>query len=276
MLLQQANQRNQDAIRITNREQNARVISQNKQKMNLGLVEILYFGFFCFEPTIWPDKQPPATCQLPFTTLSILYTSMILVCMLPLRVYLNSKASQSPREVNKTYGIITFVHMLLCLGWIIYALVELTYSEPSCWSPFTWQYLNYYLILLIVLGPAMTLALALSLLILCLPCVAKQLISLWRDERARAEMGERVVQGLAQRTFNPQQFKAQKECAICLTEFTTEDRVTPLSCDIKHYFHSSCIEQWIKTNPNCPLCRVAINEKDLKSFNAQIDRLLEQ
>jgi hypothetical protein len=145
--------------------------------------------------------------------------------------------------------------------------VELKNSDSSCWDPFTWQYLNYYLILLIVLGPAMTLALAVTLILLCLPCIAKQLFVALRDEKARAEMGERVVQGLAQRTFNPEQFTAQKECAICLTDFTTEDKVTPLSCDIKHYFHTTCIEQWVVTNPNCPLCRKAINDKDLKVFN---------
>jgi hypothetical protein len=50
--------------------------------------------------------------------------------------------------------------------------------------------------------------------------------------------------------------------------------VTPLSCDVKHYFHTACIENWIKTKNECPLCRKAINPRDLKDFNKNLDSLL--
>jgi hypothetical protein len=99
--------------------------------------------------------------------------------------------------------------MLLCLGWLIFALIELKYSSKDCWDPFTWQYLNYYVILLLTLGPAMTLGLGVLLVICCLPCILQQVIAIFRDERSRREMGERVVNGLAKRTFNPEQFKSQ-------------------------------------------------------------------
>jgi hypothetical protein len=75
--------------------------------------------------------------------------------------------------------------MLLCLGWMTYALVELRVADDTCWDPFTVQYLNYYIILLITLGPAMTLGLGLVLFILCLPCIAKQLCNGMMDERVR-------------------------------------------------------------------------------------------
>ena len=166
--------------------------------------------------------------------------------------------------------------MFLCLGWLIFALSELKDSDKSCWEPFTWQYLNYYVILILVLGPALTLALGIVLLICCLPCILKELIKILKDERQRANLSERVINGLAKRTFNPKQFTSQKECAICLSEFTEQDQVTTLSCDIKHYFHSACIENWIKTNVSCPLCRTQINPSDLKAFNKNLDKLLER
>jgi hypothetical protein len=62
-----------------------------------------------------------------------------------------------------------------------------------------------------------------------------------RDERTREEMGDRVIKGLATREFNTEQFSSQKECAICLFEFEPGQPVTPLSCDVKHYFHTECI-----------------------------------
>jgi hypothetical protein len=174
----------------------------------IGIVELLYFGFFCFEPKIWPQNQPPSTCEIPFTAITAAYVAMIAIVMLPLRILLNRNKCSDPDRVSWQYASLTVLHMLLCLGWLIFALIELKYSSKDCWDPFTWQYLNYYVILLLTLGPAMTLGLGALLLICCLPCILQQVIAIFRDERSRREMGERVVNGLAKRTFNPEQFKS--------------------------------------------------------------------
>ena len=34
--------------------------------------------------------------------------------------------------------------------------------------------------------------------------------------------------------------------------------VTPLPCDVKHYFHTSCIENWLPYHNSCPLCKVDV------------------
>lgn len=38
-----------------NRQENAKIIEQNQNKLYLGIIEVIYFGFFCFEPRIWPN-----------------------------------------------------------------------------------------------------------------------------------------------------------------------------------------------------------------------------
>ncbi|XP_040987846.1 RING-H2 finger protein ATL67-like [Juglans microcarpa x Juglans regia] len=44
------------------------------------------------------------------------------------------------------------------------------------------------------------------------------------------------------------------ECAICLEEFIDGE-----SCRVfhacKHLFHSACIDNWLRLNPSCPICR---------------------
>ena len=107
---------------------------------------------------------------MPFTKITFVYVSLILFIMMPLRVYLNRSGDKEPNYVNRFYAIIVFVHMLLCLSWIIYACVEL-------------QYINYYALLLITMGPACTLGLAVILFTLCLPCLLSSLCKTMRDER---------------------------------------------------------------------------------------------
>ena len=49
---------------------------------------------------------------------------------------------------------------------------------------------------------------------------------------------------------------AYNECAICMEEFQEkEDFVTPLACDARHFYHSDCIEEWLQSKNECPLCK---------------------
>ena len=48
---------------------------------------------------------------------------------------------------------------------------------------------------------------------------------------------------------------AERECAVCLSQFEAGDRVRALPC--QHEFHSSCIDRWLlEMNCTCPCCRL--------------------
>ncbi|XP_076937989.1 RING-H2 finger protein ATL16-like [Bidens hawaiensis] len=53
-------------------------------------------------------------------------------------------------------------------------------------------------------------------------------------------------------------YKRLHKCVVCLNEFQDSDtlRVLP-SCD--HGFHLHCIDIWLRSNPNCPICRLSIS-----------------
>lgn len=48
------------------------------------------------------------------------------------------------------------------------------------------------------------------------------------------------------------------ECAVCLNEFNEEENLR-LMPNCEHAFHIPCIDTWLKTHSNCPLCRSTMN-----------------
>ncbi|CAA2957117.1 RING-H2 finger ATL52-like [Olea europaea subsp. europaea] len=48
------------------------------------------------------------------------------------------------------------------------------------------------------------------------------------------------------------------ECAVCLSEFQENESLRLLPKCI-HAFHLPCIDTWLKSHSNCPLCRVDVN-----------------
>lgn len=49
----------------------------------------------------------------------------------------------------------------------------------------------------------------------------------------------------------------RNECAVCLSEFQENESLRLLpKCD--HAFHLPCIDTWLRTHSNCPLCRASV------------------
>ena len=53
--------------------------------------------------------------------------------------------------------------------------------------------------------------------------------------------------------------RTMESCAICLVEYNEKDDVAELKCDNRHYFHSGCLEDWLKRKAECPLCKTPVN-----------------
>jgi E3 ubiquitin-protein ligase DOA10 len=50
-----------------------------------------------------------------------------------------------------------------------------------------------------------------------------------------------------------------KSCAICLMDYEESDEIAELKCDQRHYFHSACLQDWLKKKLECPLCKRPVN-----------------
>ena len=63
---------------------------------------------------------------------------------------------------------------------------------------------------------------------------------------------------------------------ICLINFDEDSLVTPLPCDIRHYFHTGCIEQWLVINAMCPLCKTPVTVEEIDRVAQMYKRKLDQ
>ena len=45
-------------------------------------------------------------------------------------------------------------------------------------------------------------------------------------------------------------------CSICIEFFKPDENISVLSCD--HFYHPSCIYEWLQKNLHCPLCRTPV------------------
>nr|KJB18996.1 hypothetical protein B456_003G079700 [Gossypium raimondii] len=48
-------------------------------------------------------------------------------------------------------------------------------------------------------------------------------------------------------------------CSICLSEYEAKESIRTIP-DCSHYFHANCIDEWLKLNAACPVCRNAPNQ----------------
>lgn len=71
--------------------------------------------------------------------------------------------------------------------------------------------------------------------------------------------------------FDPNQYKNEDCCSICLEDFKQEENVICLPCNRQHIFHSDCIVPWVRQNNNCPLCKAEITPQAIEMAQKNSD-----
>ena len=162
---------------------------------------------------------------------------------------------------------LTILAPCLAAGWWIYTLTEMSLLTQHCYEPYpSYGLIIYFGIIVVIIPAAFLVICVVSFLIFFCPCITWIIGRALIDQRERGLLKERVIQSLSKIQYDPDKFKHQKTCSICYEDFVKDDKITPLSCDIRHYFHSECIETWMKEKNQCPLCKKEINVQSLKDF----------
>lgn len=81
---------------------------------------------------------------------------------------------------------------------------------------------------------------------------------------------EGLNKALVKTKFMPEMYTEQKDCCICMCEFDANSVISPLPCAKQHYFHAECLENWLKTKQECPLCREKVTTEKLNQMENQL------
>lgn len=63
---------------------------------------------------------------------------------------------------------------------------------------------------------------------------------------------ETQINQLIERPLGPEE---DHDCPICSSTFATDEKISQMPCDERHFFHKDCIITWLRVNPTCPICR---------------------
>lgn len=81
----------------------------------------------------------------------------------------------------------------------------------------------------------------------------------YRARRSRDQGQQRILRSITRVKFSEELFgamSADNECIICMTPFGADDIITKLDCPGKHFYHTTCLEHWIRQGSRlCPMCR---------------------
>ncbi|KAH7669596.1 Zinc finger RING/FYVE/PHD-type protein [Dioscorea alata] len=92
----------------------------------------------------------------------------------------------------------------------------------------------------------------------------REMIGRWRESPCMNQgLTEQAIQAIPIIQFRADR-SSFHECSVCLNEFQEDERLKILP-HCFHVFHMDCIDTWLQSNSNCPVCRGGISSRDMFS-----------
>ncbi len=166
-------------------------------------------------------------------------------------------------EYRLTYDVGAFaVANGLMICWMVYGF-DIYFSDSNdCDNVSSTSFFSAIMFVILFIGYFICFVyLMIACTVPCLYCMIRE-----QAEQNRLQAGgvreaqvPMVLASLSKTNYNAETFQHETHCIICLVDYEESDMVTKLRCDPRHYFHTHCLESWVKSGNNiCPYCRSPI------------------
>ncbi|KAJ3118547.1 hypothetical protein HK098_005903 [Nowakowskiella sp. JEL0407] len=87
---------------------------------------------------------------------------------------------------------------------------------------------------------------------------------------------EEMINKLPSISITHEMLDRKADCTVCQDEFTQDSSALELPCH--HIFHTDCIQQWLKMNGSCPVCRFSLvtGTTPQNTENTQVNTVAEE
>jgi len=256
-------------------------IAQYYKNCVLPLIVIVWLVVSVYLPG-WAGGERSEECEwemwktnlafVAFPIFEITYNVVFAIC---LAYKMRANVSDFPVVAAK----LAFVNgVIALLGWVGYTIwlvwMQFKWTDMSKECTKGWNVLDFINFIFLMIGSfcqALVIILIVLLILICLPCICCSLKQIIEAVKEKGDLAKKVTGGLLKVKYDEETFKNMQSCAICMCDFDKDAQVTPLPCNIQHYFHAECVSEWMKTKTECPLCREKIDPEKLDQFSKECD-----
>jgi len=160
----------------------------------------------------------------------------------------------------------SFAVDVFAVVWVVqgtnyfFAAIE---DEKTCDAPHLYRLgqIMYTLSMFFMTLPVLLCLCFVPLACCCFPCFVRFLLAMRVSDSPMVGATQTDLETLPSKAFDPNTFPVNDDdnkapqCAICLSTYTSGEMVRELPCDSRHHFHKTCVDDWLKLNATCPVCR---------------------
>ena len=258
--------RRADLVSVGRTHAHQNLVSNTEFTLTYESIILMYLTTCVYFMNLSPDFS--ARCQLDPRLHTIHFIMLVLwpTVVARLFIYVKMRNANYTSMQNSLFFLNAFYNITYG-AWTIYNIVKITQlpNSSQCKSNGTSLLeLNYEVVIIFGVFPALITCFFATIGLFCAPYIAYLVYQNRQHENSRLNRTKNMISRLMRTKYDSNVFQTQESCMICLIDFDEDSLVTPLPCDIRHYFHTTCIEQWLMVNASCPLCKSPVTLQEIE------------
>jgi len=221
-------------------------------------------------PKYW-DTEMCTTAESPLSLRvwilgdAIVKTTQLILLWCPLLLAVSHASRANMIRALRFKRTASFAVDVFAVVWVVQGTNYFFASpddEKTCNAPhlFRLGQAMYALSMFFMTLPVLLCLLFVPLACCCFPCFVRFLLAIRVTDPPIVGATARDLELLPSKAFDPNTFQISEDdkvpqCAICLSSYVPGEMLRELPCDSRHHFHQACVDDWLKLNATCPVCR---------------------